>query len=136
MRSLFISFFLVVVAALSACAGPGESSGGPEAPLLATSAEGFGLHERQGALQQIRAWLRRLKTRAEQIERLQAEQVALLLSPDFDPAERRALARDLDQLSDERAAVALRLRALKRQQAKAERDYEDYRRHVASSAGG
>ena len=134
MRSLFISFFLVVVAALSACAGPGVTSGYEPHPG-ARSAD-FGLYERHGALQRLRARLDRLRARSDRIERLAAEQAALLLAPDLAPEERRTLVLDLSQLTEERAELETRIDALEGEEAEAVRDYEDYRRHVAALSGG
>lgn len=134
MRSLFISFLLMLLAALPGCAGPGVTSG--HEIQAATRGEDFGLYERHGALQRLRARLDRLRARSDRIERLSAEQAALLLTPDLAPEERRTLVLDLKQLTEERAEVALRIDALEGEAAEAERDYEDYRRHIAALSGG
>ena len=103
-----------------------------EGPFLAAHADGYGLYERQSALTAIGNKLKYSKVRINQIEQLAVDKTAHLVSPTLSPAARAATTIELKQLFEEKAELEASLHQLERDYAKAEREYETYRRETAA----
>jgi hypothetical protein len=107
-----------------------------EPSFVAAHADGYGLYERAATLERIRKRLYHSRERAKGIEHRLAESTALLMAPDLVTGERASLVVELKQLSEERINLARSIDRLEHDQAAAERDYEDFRRHLAGRYGG
>jgi hypothetical protein len=107
-----------------------------EAAFLAAHTEGYGLYQRQAALEHLGKRLHHSRRRAEEIEYLLADRTALLISPDLAAAARASVAIELKQLAQEKVRVEQSIDQLEYEYAAAEEEYEDYRMHSADRHGG
>jgi hypothetical protein len=107
-----------------------------EAAFVAAHAEGYGLYQRQAALERLGIRLHHSRRRAEEIEYLLADRTALLISPDLAAAARASVAVELKQLAQEKIRIEQSIDQLEYEYAAAEQEYEDYRRHSADRHGG
>lgn len=103
-----------------------------EGAFLAAHAEGYGLYTRALKVKRLGKRLRGSKQRAQEVERLLAEKMALLLSPEAALQERAELAVAIRQLAEEKVRLDARRRRLEGDHAAAERDYERYHERLAA----
>ncbi len=103
-----------------------------EGAFLAAHTDGYGLYERQAALNNISGQLQYNRERSREIEYLMVEKTTLLVSPTVLPTDRAAIAIQLKQLAEEKAEVERSIPRLERDHAKAERDYQNYRNQLAN----
>ena len=105
-----------------------------EKGFAAAYSDGYGLYQRQAALDGLTNRLERKRSRAKAVERLMAEKTAGLASGSLTPEDIANTAVEIKQLAEEQAQLASDIKRLKREQAKADEDYRIYEAHLAGRA--
>jgi hypothetical protein len=105
-----------------------------EKEFLAAYDDGYGLYQRQAALNSVTRHLNAAQSRADEVERLLAEKTAALAGGGLAPDQLAGAAVDIKQLAEERGRLARDIERLKTERAEADKAYRIYEARMASRA--
>jgi len=105
-----------------------------EKEFLSSYQDGYGLYQRQAALDAITRELMQKQARANEIERLLANKTSTLAGGLLAPEQLAGAAVELKQLAEERSRLSGEIERLKIEQEKANEAYAVYEAHLSSRA--
>jgi len=104
-----------------------------EPSFLSAHADGYGLYERRLAVQRLRKELNRTRKQLADTEHGIADATALLVTPRVSPQQRADTAVTLKQLVTDRVRLEDSIPLIEEDLARAEHDYESYRRRFSTA---